>query len=434
MDRVIKNFDQLATTPLRRDGLEILEAGYEAVMPAKVLAETVKREGDILRVGDEQINLAEYERVFFVAAGKCAVATATALEPLILDKLTAGLVLDVVTGNFQKIKSLVGTHPVVSEQNLTATKEIVAMLTGLSVKDLVLLAISGGGSALLTMPRALNLTQVKELTELAFSKGMTIEDLNIVRRHLSLVKGGGLAKILYPAAAVALIFSDVPGNDLATIASGPTVFDKTSVSEAQAVIAKYGVFDILSWPGFELVETPKEEKYFAAVKNILLLTNEMGLMAMKTRAEELGYASYLEDESLEGNAGEIGRNLVKTKLPAKSCFIYGGETTVIYNKGSFGTSKRVVGGRCQELALSALSNMPAGELLIAVASDGWDNTEAAGALADRELFTLVPGGEKEIEKYLPMNDSFTFFQKYGGQIITGRTGANVSDFYLIIKN
>ncbi|MCX6713469.1 MAG: glycerate-2-kinase family protein, partial [Candidatus Vogelbacteria bacterium] len=259
MDRVIKNFDALATTPLRRDGLEILEAGYEAILTPKVLAENVRREGDILFIKDESVNLADFDRVFFVAVGKCAVASATTLEPLILDKLTAGIALDVVPGTFQKIKSLVGTHPLVSEQNVTATKEIVAMLSGLTDKDLVILAISGGGSALLTMPSGLNLDQVKELTELAFSKGTTIEDLNIVRRHLSVVKGGGLVKIMHPAHVVSLIFSDVPRNNLADVASGPTVFDKTNVSDAQAVIAKYGVFDVLSWPGFELLETPKDE-------------------------------------------------------------------------------------------------------------------------------------------------------------------------------
>ena len=426
-DRIIKNFDVLATTPLRRAGLEILEAGYDAVMPAKVIAENVKRVGNILNIKDEQVNLADFERVFFVAVGKCAVAVATALEPLIADKLTAGIVLDVVPGNFMKLKSLVGTHPLVSEQNVTATKEIVALLTGLTEKDLVMVSISGGGSALLTMPSALSLDQVKDLTELAFSKGTTIEGLNIVRRHLSQVKGGGLAKIMFPAHVVSMLFSDVPGNDPASIASGPTVFDKTTVADAQAVIAKYGVFDVLSWPGFELVETPKDEKYFKNVKNILLLTNETGLSAMKVKAEMLGYATFLEDEAIQGIASEVGKDLFKTNFPDKSCFIYGGETTVeVKGKGK--------GGRCQELALSALSSLKESELLISATSDGWDNTEAAGAIVDKELFISIPDGAKEIETALANNSSYDFFQKFGGQIITGRTGANVSDFYIVIKN
>jgi len=434
--KIIQNFDQLATDPLREHGLLILEAGLQAVKTKSVLSAQIKREGSILHLGAESADLGLFDRVFLVAFGKCAVAMAGALEPLLLDKLTAGIALDVVPGQFQKMKSLVGTHPKPSEANVKATEEILALLANLTERDLVILAISGGGSALLCSRGEWEVNKSDEIFSLLTEKGATIEEINTLRKHLSRVKGGQLAQALFPAQVFSLIFSDVPGNNLSSVASGPTVPDTTTIVSAQSVIAKYGAFDLLTAPGFELVETPKDGKYFEKVKNILLLTNEAGLSAMKVKAEELGYLAFIEDESLQGLADEAGKKMATANVPAKTCWLYGGETTVaIKGNGQ--------GGRCQELALSALPLMPENMLILAVASDGRDNTEVAGAIADRNLFNaVIPAQagildsaeiEKIINNYLATNDSFYFFQKYGGQIMTGRTGANVSDFYIIIR-
>lgn len=425
---IISNILELSTSPLRKAGMEILEAGYEAILTPKIISENVRRDGNILYIKNEAIDLSQFENIYFLAIGKCAVSAGLEIEPLIVDKLTAGITLDVVAGQFQKIRSLIGTHPFPSEANYKATDEIVSLVSNLSEKDLVITVISGGGSALLASTTGLNLDQVNELTKLAFEKGVTIEDLNIVRKHLSKVKGGGLAKIMYPARVVSIIFSDVPGNNLETIASGPTVMDKSTLADAQSVIAKYGVFDILSLPGFSLVETPKEDLYFAKVSNILILSNETGLNAMKEKAESLGYASFIEDEALQGEAKEIGQMLGQTKLPNKSCFIYGGEATVTFNKGAG------LGGRAQEMCVAALKYLTDDRLVIAAATDGWDNSEAGGALADLDLKAKITGGENEIDEVLENHSSFDFLKKIGGQIVTGCTGANVSDFYLVIKN
>lgn len=424
---MIKNFDDLATTPLRQDGLAILEAGYQAILTAGVVKRNISLEGDILHLKDDAVDLSQFSRVFFVAIGKCALDTAVAIEDIMADKITAGIALDVREGLLHKIKSIAGTHPLPSAKNVQATKEIVAMLTSLTEKDLVLAFISGGGSALLFAPLSLSVEDMVRLTQYAMDKGVTIAELNILRKHLSSVKGGQLAKLMFPATVYSLIFSDVPGDDVSSVASGPTVLDISTKSDAEAIIAKYQVFDVLNWPGFELMETPKEQKYFAKVKNVLFLTNANALEAMKAQATKLGYQTIVKDSKLEGNDIVVGHQFSAAPLEAKTCELYGGELTAeVKVPGK--------GGRAQEMVLAALDDLKDERLVIGAASDGWDNTEVAGALGDQVVLAQATELNLSPEEYLNQNRSYEFFEKTGSQIVTGRTGANVADFYMIIKN
>jgi glycerate-2-kinase len=245
---------------------------------------------------------------------------------------------------------------------------------------------------------------------------------------LSLARGGFLAKYVYPAKVIALIFSDVPSNKLEFIASGPTIKDTTTVDDAKNILKKYKVESQIGFNIDFLIETPKQDKYFKNVENILFLSNKEALKAMADYARSLKYRAKIKTDQLKGEAQQIGRQIAFDikKEKNKTVLIYGGETTVkIIGKGK--------GGRNQELALSALRFIDNNELVIAFASDGKDNSLVAGAIAD--IFTKKKAKKLnlDIEKYLANNDSYSFFQKTGDFVKTGDTGSNVSDLIIALK-
>ncbi|MBU4536703.1 DUF4147 domain-containing protein [Patescibacteria group bacterium] len=238
-----------------------------------------------------------------------------------------------------------------------------------------------------------------------------------------------LAKLVYPAKLVSVIFSDVPGDDISVVASGPTVRDLTTKQDAQLILEAYSEDDpqselneIISF----LVETPKEEKYFEKVDNLLLITNKVALKAMEQKANELGFNSLIESFDIEGEARQLSDKLTSEEYPNNSCRIFGGETTVkIIGKGK--------GGRNQEFSLSSLENLSADMLVLAAASDGMDNSDVAGAFVDYELFKKMQEEKLDWREFLDNNNSYEFFEKLETQIKTGKTGINVADFYLILK-
>lgn len=422
----IKNIDTLGTTALRRDALAVLQAGYDAVTTERVIKEEVRLQGDELCVNDRKFRLTDFERIFFIGIGKCAVDASLVFEEMLGDRITDGIVLDVKSSEFKRLRPFIGTHPLPSEANVVATKEIVRMLSGLTGRDLVLAFISGGGSALLCLPHKTDCATVSAVTSALGKAGATIHELNTVRKHLSDIQGGQLVKLVYPATVLTFIFSDVPGNDLGMIASGPTVPDKTTAADAERILAQYHILDRCQLKSCELVETPKDQKYFESVTNLLLVTNRKALEAMQTKAESLGYNAYVKNDAIEGFADELGRSLALETLPPNSCFLYGGETTVhVRGNGE--------GGRNQECALGALLALADDRVVVAAASDGWDNTDTAGAIVDINDQERARELGLHAESYLAANDSYHFWKKLGGSILTGRTGINVADFYFIIK-
>ncbi|MCX6738755.1 MAG: DUF4147 domain-containing protein, partial [Candidatus Parcubacteria bacterium] len=306
MEHIIKNYSELTTNVLRRDALDILEAGYGAILTKEAIRNSVIKNNGMLQCKNESIHLSDYERVFVVAIGKCANDAGQALEDILEENLTDGVVIDIKPAEFKKLRSFVGTHPYPSEQNVLAVKEIVAMISGLSEKDLVITVISGGGSSLLSLPYKITTEELSAITRKLMDKSAPIRELNIVRKHLSEVQGGSLAKKAYPAKVISLIFSDVPGNDIATIASGPTVLDQSTKEEAEAILEKYDIREECGLPELETMETPKDEKYFANVKNLLVVTNDIALQTMEKKAEELGYHTTIENDRVEGVARDFG--------------------------------------------------------------------------------------------------------------------------------
>ncbi len=421
----IKNREALATTKLRTDALDIIEAGLSAVETQKVMREQVTRVGDTIFTGKKNILLSDFNRVFVVAIGKCAVDAGVVLDDVLGDAITDGIVLDVKKGQFKHLSSFVGAHPFSSEQNIYATKWIVDMLTGLTKQDLVFFVISGGGSALLSLPHKTTPEILEDVVKDLWRCGATIKEVNTVRKHLSDISGGQFAKLVYPATVISLIFSDVPGNNIETIASGPAVLDKTTKIDAEKILHKYWVCHNPKTRKLEFVETPKNKKYFANITNITVVSNDRALVAMKQKAQSLGYQTRIESNAIQGEAKKLGEEFAVKKMKAKSCLLYGGESTVaIKGDGE--------GGRNQELALGATKKIDNHRVVVAVSSDGWDNSDIAGAIADAGDRVRAEERGVSIDEHLEYNNSYNFWKRCGGGIEIGRTGINVADFYFIL--
>lgn len=430
IDRIVKNFDELAVTPARTSLLSIAEAGLQAIQTPRVVEREVSCDGDLLTIAGTAYDLTMYENLFVIGVGKCAGDAAMALESTLGERITDGAVLDVREAEqpLKHIRTLVGTHPFPSVQNITHTRTLLDIAERASDHDLVLVIISGGGSALLTQPKTHTAHDEAKLIEHLFKGGATIEDLNTVRKHLSEARGGHLAAAAFPAQVVSLIFSDVPGNDIHTISSGPTVLDESTLLDARAVLEKYHA-ERCGFDPAHLFETPKVETMFAHVRNELVLTNKTALEAMQKRAEELSYAVMIRDTDIRGEAREVGK-LLSEELHAtkpKTVLLYGGETTVTIE----GPGK---GGRNEELSLGALQHLAGHELVLSFASDGRDNTDFAGGIADAHTKMLADEASLDPENFLYTNDSFTFFHTLKQGVNTGYTGANVADLMIAMKD
>jgi len=389
----------------------------------------VRIHGTDLLIGDKSYPLEE-RRVFFVGVGKCAFAAGKAFEEILGERMTAGIALDVSDiekGDLKKIEAYVGTHPEPSETNMKAAERIVTFLSECREEDLVIMLISGGGSTLLCLPDApMTYLDEKTLFSSLTSRGASIQDLNTVRKHVSKIRGGGLASAAYPAEVVALIISDVPDNNIECISSGPTVRDASTIEDAQAVLARYEV-SIPSSTTF--IETPRDAKYFERVTNTLLITNRDALDAMRAEAERLGYTTTIANARFTGEAREIGRTVTEAlhSAPAKSALLYAGESTVTLGE------RHGAGGRNQEMALAALADIKEGELVLPFASDGHDNSDHAGAIADEATREHLQTKNLSVEQSLAAHESYNFFETSDDALETGYTGSNVADLIIAIK-
>lgn len=427
MQGKIRNFEALAVTPLRRAALEVVEAGLTAIDTREVIRRTVALDGTNVRIGGNEYSPEEGGRIFVAGVGKCALDAAEALEAALGDRIHKGVVIDVREGRLNRMQTFVGDHPFSSERNVAATKALMQMLEEATEQDLVIVVVSGGGSSLLCQPENITCRDEEELVRMLFRKGAPIEKINIIRKHLSLATGGYLAKYAYPARVVSLIFSDVPGDDIRCVASGPTVFDSTTVEDAKAVLREYGLEGVGERG---LLETPKEEKYFARVTNLLVVSNAIALEAMRGAAKEQGFAAEIKTTRFGGEARHVGAGIVEglAFAPKDTFLLYGGESVVILK------SPGGKGGRNLELALSALRFVGDNDLIISLASDGRDNTEYAGAICDRITREKAEKLGVRPREWLDRNDSFHFFEKTGDFILTGETGSNVSDLVIAIRS
>ncbi len=421
METRIKNFEELATTPNRRSALLVAEAALESLDTEKVIEHSVSFVDNILTIQGEAFDLSKFKNIKVVGFGKASCAAAGALEKILGRKIQEGAVIGLEKGKCEYIETFVGTHPKPSAPNVEAGKKIFEMLRNSSIDDLVIALVSGGGSALLCSSEREREQGIK-LYESFLKTGKTIGVLNTVRKHLSVLKGGGLAKIAYPASVVGLIFSDVPGDNFGDVASGPTYKDSSTVADAEKIISdnKLG--------SYELMETPKDDKYFEKVRNFVLVFNKIATEAMAAKASELGFTAdvistelYDDVESALGKIFEAGKE--------NTAVIAAGEPQLKVS------DRHGKGGRNSHMALAAVCNHKIGKdsVFISMASDGLDNSDAAGAIVDESTCAKAKELDMDCEVYLHGFNSYEFFKKTGGLLMTGPTGANVADLMILLR-
>ncbi len=433
--------------------IDLVESAIRASDPKEAIRRNVTFKGDFIKVVDEEVCLKDVERIYVLGAGKASGAMAEALEKVLGDVIDAGLVC-VQKGtahmfDVKKIRLIEASHPVPSKENVKGTEEIAELAKEAGEKDLVICLISGGGSSLLTLPaEGLELDDVKEITSLLLKSGATISEINTVRRHLSRVKGGLLAKMAYPARVLSLIISDVVGDALQDIASGPTAPDPTTFMDAVKILKKYGIWEkcgesvrarLAMGVEGKVEETLKPgDAVFTRVRNFLVATNKIACNAVASEAIRRGARSLVLTTYMEGEAREVGvltagivRNIAINNEPLKrpTVIVMGGETTVTI-KGEAG-----VGGRNQELALSAALKIAGLNRCFVVSfdTDGIDGTSnAAGAIVDGKTVDRGDTCGEKAEDYLKRHDTTRFFEKIGdGLIVTGATGTNVNDVVIL---
>lgn len=430
----IKNFDELAITPNRKIALEIIETGLDAINTEKVIESSISLVGSILFIKGKSFNLAKYKKIKIIGFGKSSPDAALALEKILGKKISGGTVIGLHKVPTEYIESFVGTHPRPSEMNIKAGKKIYELVKDSDEKDLIIVLVSGGGSALLNYPEN-EYIQGARLYDSFLGSGKTISEINTVRKHLSFLKGGGLVKIAYPATVIGLIFSDVPGDVFKNVASGPTYKDKTTIIDAQKIITENNLGD------FDLIETPKEDKYFDNVHNFILVSNKIAVEAMAEKAQELNLevsitSTDLYDEiekALEKIFSE--RNRKKNRISEDflkpdfgKVILAAGEPSIVVK------NKRGKGGRNLHMALSVIEKKLIDEdsVFISFASDGMDNSDAAGAVVDKNTIEKIEKLGINIKDSLERFDSYPVFEKSGDMIMTGPTGANVSDLMILL--
>lgn len=428
----------------------IADAALAAVEPAAAVRAHVRREGDRLVVAGREYDLSRYHRIFVVGAGKASAPMAAALANILGERLTSGWV-NVKHGFGLPVPGVViheAGHPVPDQAGVDGTRAMVNLLQSASEDDLVLCALSGGGSALMMLPAdGLTLADFQAMTATMLRSGATINELNALRKHLDLVKGGGLARLAAPATLVALILSDVVGNPLDVIASGPTVADTTTYAAVARILRQYDVWDQLPAPvaarvragvAGEIPDTPTAaDPIFERVQNVIVGSNGLAAEAAVAQARALGFHTLLLTTYLEGEAREIAKALAAIArelvhegrpLPRPACVVLGGETTVTLR----GHGR---GGRNQEMSLAAAPALAGldGALLLTLATDGNDGpTDAAGAFADGTTVARATALGLDPAAYLADNDAYAFFAALGDLLITGPTRTNVNDLAFVL--
>lgn len=429
--------------------LPILSAALAAVDPVTAVKRHMSLVGDELRIGERTYDLGQYRDIYVIGGGKAGGSMAKATEEILDDRLTVG-VINTKYGYLAEteiVRINEAGHPIPDAAGVQGAKEMASLAARASDGDLVICLISGGGSALMTLPvEGITLADIEVLTASLLRCGATINEINAIRKHLSQIKGGNLSRLAYPAEVVSLILSDVVGNPLDVIASGPTVPDSSSYAQAYNVIERYGILHEVPASivqhlrtGKEGIvpETPREDdEAFAKTYNLIIASNEVAAQAAMAKAQEIGFNTALLSTFVEGEAREvahvfsaIAKEIAHSGHPVSrpACVVAGGETTVTIR----GEGK---GGRNQELTLAAAVQIDGLDeaTIIALATDGTDGpTDAAGAIADG--YTLVRAREKDLSAsdYLANNDSYHFFEALGDLIITGPTNTNVNDLTFV---
>lgn len=448
----MQNSEEFPVMPSERQALmmQLLQTALHAVDPFTAVTGHLKVDGDRLIVNEQVYHLDDYDRIIVVGAGKASAPMVQAVETTLRGRPLSGQVTvkDGYVAKTERVTLHEASHPIPDERGVEGARKIRDLLETAGKRDLVIAVISGGGSALLTMPvEGVTLGDKQALTDLLLRSGATINEINTVRKHLSQMKGGKLARIAYPAPVIALIMSDVVGNPLDVISSGPTSPDPTTYAGALEVLRRYRLLDkapasvreyLERGARGEVEETPKPgDAVFATVQNVVVSSNFQAGDAAKELASSWEFNTLLMTSLLQGEAREVARvisaiakEVVRSGNPVMrpACLIFGGETTVTVH----GSGK---GGRATELALAAAIEIDGlmDTAILVAATDGTDGpTDAAGASITGETIHRARSLGLDPYSFLENNDSYTFFDRLGTLIKTGPTNTNVNDLIFVL--
>lgn len=424
---------------LRRHAFAIFRASLRAADPRQAVRTALAR-----------VDFSPFRRIFVAGAGKASASMAQAAEQVLGDRICSGLIntKDDHLAPVRHIALHQAGHPVPDQRGVAGARRIAALASQAGRGDLLLCLISGGASALLPLPAdPVTLVEKQETTRLLLACGATIHEINAVRKHLSAIKGGQLARLAAPASVLSLLLSDVVGDPLDVIGSGPTAPDRSTFRTAWSVLEKYSLQTQVPAPvrlRFEqglagrIPETPKPgDPCFAHTRNLVVGSNRLAVGAAAQKARQLGYRPLVLSTTIEGETRDvaamhaaIAREIFTSgrPVPPPVCLISGGETTVTLRGGG-------LGGRNQEFALAAaiaLDGLP-GILAFSAGTDGTDGpTPAAGAMADGATLARAAALGLDAAAFLARNDSFHFFEPLGDLVCTGPTGTNVMDVRLVL--
>jgi hydroxypyruvate reductase len=435
---------------LREDALAVFQAGLQAADAGGAVRRQLRLEGEVLTVAGIPYDLRRFEKIWLTGMGKASAAMARPLVELLGPRIAGG-VINVKEGHglhLPGIRINQGGHPVPDEDGIRGTREILALVEATGPGDLLFCLVSGGASSLSPAPAAgLTLQDKQEVTRQLLESGAPIQEMNSVRKHLSRIKGGYLARAAYPSTVVTLLMSDVLGDDPGTIGSGPTAPDLSTFHQCLEILGRRGIRDRIPAAALGILEagargalpeTPKAgDPAFRKVRNVVVGGNPLAVEGARAKAVELGYNTVILSSFLEGEAREVAkvhaavaREILArgNPVPRPACVISGGETTVTVRG-------RGLGGRNQELALAAALAIHGmeGVLVLSGGTDGTDGpTHAAGALADGGTVERALAAGMDAQAYLARNDSHGFFHPLGDLLVTGPTLTNVMDLQVVL--
>jgi glycerate 2-kinase len=432
---------------------QIIMSALDSVDPEKCVRKIIGKNKTVLTINGREFNLKNIHKIYIIGVGKAVLPMAFAVSDILGELLEEGVLitkhenLEIQSKLSKKICVFKGSHPIPDKASIKSTEIMLEMLNKTTSKDLVIGLISGGGSALMTFPdRKIGLLGVQHITSLLLKCGATIEEMNTIRKHLDQVKGGGLLKFICPAKSIHLILSDVLGDPLSMIASGPTSADSTTFKNCLEIIHKYDIEEKVDTKIMSFIkegvdglneETIKlEDPRLADHKNVIVGSLSIALKAAYEQAIQLGFEAKILTSALRGEARIVGADLAnqlivkvnnKKKNDKPVCLIAGGETTVTVKGHGFG-------GRNQELALSAAQILDGVKncAFISFATDGEDGpTDAAGGMITGDTYSKGIHANLDIQEFLRNNNTYEYLGKVGSLIKTGPTGTNVNDLILM---
>ncbi|MEO8582383.1 MAG: DUF4147 domain-containing protein [Flavitalea sp.] len=438
---------------LKQDAIAIFASGVSAVQPSQLLTSAIIVENEQLVICGKAVKKNSFEKLFVIGAGKAAAAMAIETENILGDILHSGLVVTKYGHSLaaQKIRIIEAAHPVPDENSVKGVDETLGLLNQVCENDLVICLISGGASSLwCDVPHGISLQHFQQLADQLVNSGADIQEINIVRKHLSLIKGGQLLKYCTGARVFSLIISDVPGDDLSVIGSGPTSPDYSTFEQANEILIKYKLYDRIDpsikkyiedgLNGF-IPETIKaNDLIFQSVTNTIIGNNSIAAKAAVSVAHSLDYETMFEERLITGDNATAAKNFVARVLNYAGskplCILQGGETTLhVTGKGKGGRNQHFVLAALHQIMISTGYKKKNSIVILSGGTDGTDGpTDAAGAVLSEKVFAEMESRNIAPDEYLSCFDSYHFFEKTDGLLITGPTQTNVMDIMIALIN